>query len=73
MSLRQAFGRLDPDNHAARVRLVATLHLKHGYTQAQIAAHPGLHHAIVNWKTDARSKKQDLTPSLRRPGFLGHF
>jgi DNA-directed RNA polymerase specialized sigma subunit len=59
-SLTQAFGRLDPANHAARDRLVATLHLKHGYTQAQIAAHLGLHYAtvsrIVSRKMDARNK-----------------
>jgi DNA-directed RNA polymerase specialized sigma24 family protein len=59
-SLEQAFGKLDPANHAARDRLVATLHLKHGYTQAQIAAHLGLHYAtvsrIVSRKTNARNK-----------------
>ena len=40
--------------------LIATLHLKHGYTQAQIAEHLGLHYVtvsrIVNRQTDARNK-----------------
>ena len=59
-SLEQAFGRLDPANHAARDRLITTLHLKHGYTQARIAAHLGLHYAtvsrIVNRQIYARNK-----------------
>jgi putative transposase len=56
-SLKRAFGRVKPDDRAARDRLIATLHLKHGYTQAQIAAHLGLHYAtvsrIVNRQIDA--------------------
>jgi putative transposase len=59
-SLKQAFGRLDPEHRGARDRLVATLHLQHGYTQAQIAAHLGLHYAtvsrIVNRQIDTRNK-----------------
>ena len=59
-SLKQAFGRLNPDNRHVRDRLIATLHLKHGYTQAQIAAHLGLHYAtvsrIVSRQSDARNK-----------------
>ena len=56
-----------PGCSATRDRLIATLHLKHGYTQAQIASHQGLHYAsvsrIVNRKTDARNKtRPDLTP-----------
>jgi putative transposase len=47
-------------HRGARHRLIATLHLKHGYTEARIAAHLGLHYAtvsrIVNWQTDARNK-----------------
>ena len=56
-SLKQAFGRVRPENRAARDRLIATLHLKHGYTQAKIAAHLGLHYAtvsrIINRQIDA--------------------
>lgn len=59
-SLKQAFGRIKPGQRVARDRLIATLHLRHGYTQAQIAHHLGLHYAtvsrIVNRKTDARNK-----------------
>lgn len=59
-SLKQAFGRLNPDNRHARDRLITTLHLKHGYSQAQIAAQLGLHYAtvsrIVNRQIDARNK-----------------
>ncbi len=59
-SLKQAFGRLKPEQRGARDRLIATLHQKHGYTQAQIAAHLGLHYAtvsrIVSRQTDARNK-----------------
>jgi DNA-binding MarR family transcriptional regulator len=47
-SLSQAFGKLKPANRAARDRLIATLHLRHGYTQAVIAAHLGLHYATVS-------------------------
>ena len=58
--LRQAFGRVNPEHRGARDRLIATLHLKHGYTQAHIAAHLGLHYAtvsrIVNRQIDARNK-----------------
>jgi SOS response regulatory protein OraA/RecX len=36
--LKRAFGRVKPEHRGARDRLIATLHLKHGYTQAQIAA-----------------------------------
>ena len=58
--LKQAFGRVDPADRGARDRLIATLHLKHGYTQAQIAAHLGLHYAtvsrIVNRQIDASNK-----------------
>jgi putative transposase len=58
--LKQAFGRVKPEHRGARDRLIATLHLKHGYTQAQIAAHLGLHYAtvsrIVNRQIDARNK-----------------
>jgi DNA-binding transcriptional regulator LsrR (DeoR family) len=53
-------GRLKPEQRGARDRLIATLHLKHGYAQTQIAAHLGLHYAtvsrIVNWQLDARNK-----------------
>jgi hypothetical protein len=31
-TLKQAFGRLKPEQRRARDRLIATLHLKHGYT-----------------------------------------
>jgi putative transposase len=59
-SLKQAFGRVKPEQRVARDRLVATLHLKHGYTQAQIAAHLDLHYAtvsrIVKRQIDARNK-----------------
>ena len=59
-SLKQAFGRVKPEQRATRDRLVATLHLKHGYTQAQIAEHLGLHYAtvsrIVNRQTNTRNK-----------------
>ena len=59
-SLKRAFGQIRPAHRAARDRLIATLHLKHGYTQAQIAAHLGLHYAtvsrIVNRQIDARNK-----------------
>jgi DNA-directed RNA polymerase specialized sigma subunit len=59
-TLKQAFGRVKPEQRATRDRLVATLHLKHGYTQAQIAAHLGLHYAtvsrIVSRQIDARNK-----------------
>jgi REP element-mobilizing transposase RayT len=59
-SLKQAFGRLNPGNRGARDRLIAALHLRHGYTQAQIAAHLGLHYAtvsrIVSRQIDARNK-----------------
>jgi REP element-mobilizing transposase RayT len=56
-SLKQAFGRIRPENRAERDRLISTLHLKHGYTQAKIAAHLGLHYAtvsrIINRQIDA--------------------
>ena len=59
-NLRQVFGQVKPAHRAARDRLIATLHLKHGYTQAQIAAHIGLHYAtvsrIVKRQIDARNK-----------------
>ena len=59
-SLKRAFGQIRPAHRAARDRLIAALHLKHGYTQAQIAAHLGLHYAtvsrIVNRQIDARNK-----------------
>jgi putative transposase len=59
-SLKRAFGRVKPEQRAARDRLIATLHLKHGYTQAQIAARLGLHYAtvsrIVSRQVDARNK-----------------
>lgn len=59
-SLKQAFGRLDPAHRETRNRLIVTLHLKHGYTQAQIAEHLGLHYAtvsrIVSREVDARNK-----------------
>jgi REP element-mobilizing transposase RayT len=59
-SLKQAFGRVKPEQRAARNRLIAALHLKHGYTQAQIAEHLGLHYAtvsrIVKRQIDARNK-----------------
>jgi REP element-mobilizing transposase RayT len=59
-TLKQAFGRVKPEQRAARDRLIATLHLKHGYTQAQIAEHLGLHYAtvsrIVSRQDDARNK-----------------
>lgn len=58
--LKQAFGRVMPEQRAARNRLIATLYLKHGYTQAQIAEHLGLHYAtvsrIVSGQADARNK-----------------
>ena len=45
---------------SARDRLIVTLHLKHGYTQAQIVTHLSLHHAtvsrIVSRTTHARNK-----------------
>jgi putative transposase len=59
-SLKQAFGRVKPAQRAARDRIIATLHLKHGYTQAQIAEHLGLHYAtvsrIVSRQSDTRNK-----------------
>ncbi len=59
-SLKQAFGRVKPAQRATRDRLIATLHLKHGYTQAQIAEHLGLHYAtvsrIVSRLVDAKNK-----------------
>lgn len=59
-SLKAAFARLNPDNRPARDRLIATLHLRHGYTQAQIAAHLRLHYAtvsrIVSRQESARNK-----------------
>lgn len=57
--LKQA-RRVDPADRGARDRLIATLRLKNGFTQANIAAHLGLHHAtvsrIVNRRIDARYK-----------------
>ncbi len=59
-SLKKVFGQVNPAHRAARDRLIATMHLKHGYTQAQIAAHIGLHYAtvsrIVKRQVDARNK-----------------
>ena len=59
-SLKQAFGRVKPEQGATRDRLIATLHLKHGYTQAQIPQHLGPHYAtvsrIVSRQSDARNK-----------------
>ena len=58
--LKQAFGRVEPAHRGARDPLIATLHLNDGYTQAQIAAHIGLHYAtvscIVNRQIDATNK-----------------
>jgi DNA-binding transcriptional regulator LsrR (DeoR family) len=52
--------RLCVAHRGARDRLIATLHLKHGYTQARIAAHLSPHYAtvsrIVNRQIDARNK-----------------
>lgn len=59
-SLEQAFRRLKTDDQQTRNRLIAKLYFKHGYTQAQIAGHLGLHYAtvsrIVAQQTDARNK-----------------
>ena len=46
--LKQTFSRVKPENQGARDRLIATLHVRHGYTQAQIATHLGLHYATVS-------------------------
>ncbi len=52
--------RLDPAHPETRKRLIVTLHLKHGYTQAQIAEHLALHYAavsrIISRQVDARNK-----------------
>ena len=70
-SLKQAFGRVRPGNRAARDRLIAALHLKHGYTQAQIAAHLGLHFATVSRIVNRRivaGNATRLAPLARRAG-----
>ena len=60
-SLKAAFARLDPDNRSARDRLIATLHLRHGYTQAQIAAHLGLHYATVSRIINGQERSRNKT------------
>lgn len=59
-SLERAFRRLKTGDQQARNRLIAELHIKYGYTQAQIAGYLGLHYAtvsrIVARQTDARNK-----------------
>ena len=42
-------------------RLIATLHLKHGYTQAQIADHLGLHYATVSRIVSRQDRTRNKT------------
>jgi REP element-mobilizing transposase RayT len=60
-SLVQAFGRVKPAQRDTRDRLIATLHLKHGYTQAQIADHLGLHYATVSRIVSRQDRTRNKT------------
>jgi DNA-directed RNA polymerase specialized sigma subunit len=47
-SLAQALKSLRPGDQRTRDRLIATLHLRHAYTQAQIGQATGLHYSTVS-------------------------
>lgn len=47
-SLAQALKNLRPSDERTRERLIATLHLRHGYTQAEIGQATGLHYSTVS-------------------------
>jgi len=47
-SLGQALKNLRPDDVRTRDRLIATLHLRHGYSQAEIGRATGLHYSTVS-------------------------
>jgi len=47
-SLTQALKNLRPGDEHTRERLITTLHLRHGYTQAEIGQATGLHYSTVS-------------------------
>ena len=77
--LKKVFGRLDPGNRPVRDWLISTLHLKHGYSRAQIAVHLGLHYAtlsrISSRQSNARKESSGANPdgagTSRRPRRTG--
>ena len=59
-SLAQALKKLPPGDVRARDRLIAKLHVRHGYSQAEIGRATGLHYStvsrIIAGKVHARNK-----------------
>ena len=68
--LKKVFGRLDPGNRPVRDRLISTLHLKHGYSQAQIAVHLGLHYATLSRIIGRQSNARKVSPPAKPGAYL---